>query len=189
MKKDASQKEIKAAFRKLARKHHPDVNPNDKAAENRFKEINEAHEVLSDADKRSKYDRYGDNWEQAEAFEKARAQHGNGGPGGYSETFQFDINDLLRRQGGGRGAGGIDLGDMLGGIFGGGAPRGPDARPERRVRRPRSRWKRPTTARRASCSCRARSRARPAAAAARSRGRSATTARARARSWPAAGSR
>ena len=124
VKKDASQKEIKAAFRKLARKHHPDVNPNDKAAENRFKVINEAHEVLSDPDKRSKYDRYGDNWEQAEAFEKARAQHGNGAPGGYSESFTFDINDLLRRQGGGRGAGGIDLGDMLGGVFGG-RQRGP----------------------------------------------------------------
>ena len=125
VKKDASQKEIKTAFRRLARKPHPDVNPNDKAAEERFKEINEAHDVLSDPDKRGKYDRYGDNWEQAEAFEKARAAHGNSGPGGYSETFQFDINDLLRRQGSGRSAGGIDLGDMLGGVFGGGRTRGP----------------------------------------------------------------
>jgi DnaJ-class molecular chaperone len=119
VKKDASQKEIKAAFRRLARKHHPDVNPNDKAAEDRFKAINEAHDVLSDPDKRAKYNRYGDNWEQAEAFEKARAAHGNSAPGGYSESFQFDINDLLRRQGGGRTAGGIDFGDMLGGVFGG----------------------------------------------------------------------
>jgi molecular chaperone DnaJ len=123
VKKGATQKEIKSAFRKLARKHHPDVNPGDKAAEERFKEINTAHDVLSDTEKRAKYDRYGDNWEHAEAFEKARAaQPGAGGPG-YSETFTFDINDLLRRQGGGRTrtqGGGVDFGDMLGGIFSGG---------------------------------------------------------------------
>src|SRR5207249_1187089 len=91
VKKDANQKEIKTAFRKLARKHHPDVNPGDKAAEERFKEINAAHDVLSDPKKRSKYDRYGENWEQAEAFEKARAQQGAGGPGGHTESFTFDI--------------------------------------------------------------------------------------------------
>jgi DnaJ-class molecular chaperone len=126
VKRDASQKEIKAAFRKLARKYHPDVNPGGKAAEERFKAINEAHDVLSDPEKRAKYDRYGENWQQAEAFEKARAAHGNGGPGGYSETFTFDINDLLRRQGGrGGSAGGFDFADMLGGIFSGGRPRGP----------------------------------------------------------------
>jgi len=127
VKKGATQKEIKSAFRKLARKHHPDVNPGDKAAEDRFKEINEAHDVLSDTEKRAKYDRYGENWEQAEAFEKARAQYGGGRGGpGYSETFTFDINDLLRRQGGGRtrqGGGGFDFGDALGGIFGGGGRR------------------------------------------------------------------
>jgi DnaJ-class molecular chaperone len=127
VKKGATQKEIKSAFRKLARKHHPDVNPGDKAAEERFKEINTAHDVLSDPEKRSKYDRYGENWEQAEAFEKARAQYGGAPGGGHSETFTFDINDLLRRQGGGRGrstgGGGFDFGDMLGGIFGGGGRR------------------------------------------------------------------
>jgi DnaJ-class molecular chaperone len=127
VKKGATQKEIKSAFRKLARKHHPDVNPGDKAAEERFKEINEAHDVLSDTEKRAKYDRYGENWEQAEAFEKARAQYGGGAGGpGYSETFTFDINDLLRRQGGGRTrteGGGFDFGDVLGGIFGGGGRR------------------------------------------------------------------
>ncbi len=121
VKKTASEKEIKAAFRRLARKYHPDVNPGDRAAEQRFKEINEAHDVLSDAGKRAKYDRYGEHWEQAEAFEKARAQYGGGGP--HSQTFTFDINDLLRQQG--RGAGGIDLGDLFGGIFGGGRQRGP----------------------------------------------------------------
>ena len=62
--KTATDKEIKQAFRKLARKYHPDVNPGDKAAEARFKEINEAHEVLSDTDKRRKYDELGANWRQ-----------------------------------------------------------------------------------------------------------------------------
>jgi curved DNA-binding protein len=69
--KTASPKEIKAAFRRLARKHHPDVNPGDAAAEARFKEINEAHEVLGDPEKRRKYDTYGPEWEQYEAWEKA----------------------------------------------------------------------------------------------------------------------
>jgi len=109
LKRDASEKEIKAAYRRLARKHHPDVNPGDKTAEARFKEINRAYEVLSDPEKRAKYDRYGENWEQAEAFEKARAAYG-GGPQGFS----FDLNDLFRR--GGRGGG---FEDILGGIFGG----------------------------------------------------------------------
>lgn len=118
LKRDASQKEIKAAYRRLARKHHPDVNPGDKTAEARFKEINRAYEVLSDPEKRAKYDRYGENWEQAEAFEKARAAHGGG------EAFTFDINDLLRRRrAGGSFGGGFE--DLLGGIFGGLGRRGP----------------------------------------------------------------
>ena len=64
--KNASQAEIKKAYRKLARKYHPDVNPGDPAAEERFKEINEAHEVLSDEEKRKKYDRFGSQWQQYE---------------------------------------------------------------------------------------------------------------------------
>ena len=69
----ASEKEIKAAYRRLARKFHPDVNPNDRAAESRFKEINAAHEVLSDPDKRKKYDKWGDRWEMADQLEAAHA--------------------------------------------------------------------------------------------------------------------
>ena len=69
--KTASEKEIKQAFRKLARKFHPDVNPGDKAAEAKFKEINEAYEVLGDADKRRKYDELGANWRM---YEQAQQQ-------------------------------------------------------------------------------------------------------------------
>ncbi len=119
LKRSASQKEIKQAFRRLARKHHPDVNPGDKAAEERFKEINRAHEVLSDADKRAKYDRYGAQWEQAEAFEKAQQKAGAAGGWSAPGGFQFDVGELLRRQGGG-------FESVLENLFGGGArQRGP----------------------------------------------------------------
>jgi molecular chaperone DnaJ len=114
LKRSATEKEIKSAYRKLARKHHPDVNPGDKKAEERFKEINQAYEVLSDAGTRSKYDRYGEQWQQAEAFEKARQQAGAAGQGSYSESFQFDINDLLRRQAAGGGGFG-NIFDMFSG--------------------------------------------------------------------------
>jgi len=114
LKRDASQKEIKQAYRKLARKHHPDVNPGDKGAEERFKEINSAYEVLSDAEKRKKYDRYGERWEMAEAFEKAQAEAGARG-GGNWQTYQFDINDLLRRGGAPGGQGFENLYDLFGG--------------------------------------------------------------------------
>jgi len=77
--KTASEKEIKQAFRKLARKHHPDVNPGDKAAETRFKEINEAYEVLGDPAKRKKYDELGANWRM---YEHAGAPGGAGPVGG-----------------------------------------------------------------------------------------------------------
>lgn len=70
----ATQKEIKAAYRKLARKYHPDLNPNDKDAKRNFQQVNEAHEVLSDTGKRKKYDQYGEEWKHAEEYEKAGQQ-------------------------------------------------------------------------------------------------------------------
>jgi len=70
--KNATDKQIKNAYRKLARKYHPDLNPDDKAAEKKFQEINEANEVLSNAENRKKYDKYGKDWKHAEEFEKAR---------------------------------------------------------------------------------------------------------------------
>ncbi len=93
--KNATEEEIKKAYRKLARKHHPDVNPGDKSAKEKFQQINEANEVLSDPEKRTKYDKYGKDWMHAEEFEKARQQraqyggqqgwHEGGGTGSYSE--------------------------------------------------------------------------------------------------------
>jgi len=70
--KKASQEDIKKAYRKLARKYHPDLNPNDKEANKKFQQINEANEVLSDEANRKKYDQYGEHWEHAEEFEKAQ---------------------------------------------------------------------------------------------------------------------
>jgi curved DNA-binding protein len=81
--KASSEKEIKQAYRKLARKFHPDINPGDKSAESRFKEINEAYEVLGDSDKRKKYDELGANWRM---YEQAQ-QQGQGWPGGAGSPF------------------------------------------------------------------------------------------------------
>ncbi|MDP4200092.1 MAG: J domain-containing protein [Bacteroidota bacterium] len=85
----ATEDEIKKAYRKLARQHHPDLNPNDKTAEEQFKKINEAYEVLSDKEKRAKYDRFGENWKTGQQFtptpEWGPAQGGY--PGGGSYTF------------------------------------------------------------------------------------------------------
>lgn len=83
--KKASQDEIKKTFRKLARKYHPDLNPNDPGAKDKFQQINEANEVLGDPEKRKKYDEYGEHWKHADEFEaqkKAREQAGGFGGGG-----------------------------------------------------------------------------------------------------------
>lgn len=74
LQKGASADEIKKAYRKLARKYHPDLNPNDSEAHKKFQQLNEANEVLSDPEKRKKYDQYGEHWEHAEAYEEAQRQ-------------------------------------------------------------------------------------------------------------------
>jgi DnaJ-class molecular chaperone len=101
--KTASEKDVKHAFRKLARKYHPDVNPGDKAAETRFKEINEAYEVLGDPAKRKKYDELGANWrtyEQAEAagaspFGQWSVNVGGGPGGGFRTMTEEEMHDLF----------------------------------------------------------------------------------------------
>ncbi|MCL2149954.1 MAG: J domain-containing protein [Dehalococcoidia bacterium] len=124
--KTATDKEIKAAFRKLARKYHPDVNPGNKSAEEKFKEINQAHEVLSDPDKRQKYDQYGEQWQYADHFAGAGAPGGGQTPPNYDfsgfnfggqgtssnfggEGFSDIFEQLLNRRRGGRTRRGRDL--------------------------------------------------------------------------------
>jgi DnaJ-class molecular chaperone len=88
--KSASAEEIKKAYRKLARKYHPDVNPGDKSAESRFKEINEAYEVLSDPEKRQKYNTLGPNWQEQFGFGSGtRARPYGGGAGGRTAPYDF----------------------------------------------------------------------------------------------------
>src|SRR5258706_1025780 len=91
--KEATTDEIKKAFRKLARKHHPDVNPGDKKAEERFKEINEASEVLSDPEKRKKYDTLGPNWQEQFGPQFNRRTYANANPNTHrSSPMDFDSN-------------------------------------------------------------------------------------------------
>lgn len=119
--KGATEKEIKAAYRKLARQFHPDVNAGDKGAEDKFKDIGEAYEVLSDADKRAKYDQYGDQWKsysQGSGFTPNAGRGGQAGPGGVYTEYDFG--------GGAPGGAGIDdfLSSLFGGAAGGSAPGG-----------------------------------------------------------------
>jgi curved DNA-binding protein len=106
--KTASDKEIKQAFRKLARKYHPDVNPGDQVSEARFKEINEANEVLGDPEKRRKYDELGANWRMYEQAQQQGSPFGGepfgggawtvnfgGGPGGYRTMSEEDVHEIF----------------------------------------------------------------------------------------------
>ena len=106
--KGASDSDIKKAYRSLAKKYHPDVNPGDKDAEAKFKEVNEAYEVLSDADKKAKYDQFGHA-----AFDPASGAGGYGGFGGFGGGFDVDLGDIF--------------GSFFGGGFGGGRRTNPNA--------------------------------------------------------------
>jgi len=105
----ASEQEIKKAYRKLARKLHPDLNPDDTHAKKKFQEINEAHEVLSDPEKRKKYDKYGKDWPHAEEFEKAKQQQQ------YQYAGQQQYQDAYS---------GEDFSDFFDTMFGGAAGQG-----------------------------------------------------------------
>ncbi len=93
IKKDATEKEIKKAYRKLARKYHPDLNPNDKVSEDKFKEVNEANEVLSNPENRKKYDKYGKDWKHADEIEKQRAQQQQYGGGHSQQQYSGNYSD------------------------------------------------------------------------------------------------
>jgi molecular chaperone DnaJ len=116
VKKDATDKDIKQAYRRLARKYHPDVNPGDKTAEAKFKEMNAAYEVLSDKEKRQKYDKYGDKWQYADQFEQAAQQQG--------QYRQYPTGDGTSYHFGGD-IGGMDslFGELFGGLGGRGYSR------------------------------------------------------------------
>ncbi len=117
--KSATQNDIKKAYRKLARKYHPDLNPNNAEAQKKFQQVNEAHEVLIDPEKRKKYDQYGKDWQHAEEFEKARSQQqqqyqqqysggfGQGRAGGFGGGFgEEDFSDFFESMFGGTGTAG-----------------------------------------------------------------------------------
>jgi curved DNA-binding protein len=111
--KNASEADIKKAYRRLARKYHPDLNPNDTNAKKKFQQINEANEVLSDPEKRKKYDKYGKDWQHGEEYEKARQQYSRQGQGQHTHAgyqgAEFgggeDFSDFFESMFGGRSSG------------------------------------------------------------------------------------
>lgn len=117
--KKATDKDIKNAYRKLARKYHPDLNPNDAEAHKKFQQLNEANEVLSDPEKRKKYDQYGENWKHGEEYERARQQQQNTYSGG--QGFGGGGAD---QYGSFEGFGSDDFSDFFNSMFGGAGGRG-----------------------------------------------------------------
>ena len=117
--RDASEKEIKTSYRKLAKKYHPDSNPDNAEAEEKFKAVSEAYEVLSDSEKRAKYDQYGENWKYADQFAQA-GQGAQGSPGGSRSgqyyTYDGDFGDFFRDERG--------FSDFFYSMFGEGSPFG-----------------------------------------------------------------
>src|ERR1051325_383517 len=124
VKRDATEDQIRQAYRKLARKFHPDVNPGDKSAEDKFKELNEANEVLSDAEKRKRYDQLGANWKEGAEFTP---------PPGWGGRVNVDYEDLGNIFGGG---GGGAFSDFFESLFGGGRSTAGQGNQQRRRRPP-----------------------------------------------------
>ena len=134
--KDASEKEISSAYRRLARQYHPDVTGGDKSAEDRFKQINAAHDVLSDPERRQAYNKWGDQWEHAEQLEEMQRQRGafggfggpsfGGSPAGNRGGVHFDFGDQFGDS--------VDLGDLFGNLFSSQGAAGPMSRQPARGR-------------------------------------------------------
>lgn len=110
--KTANEAQIKKAYRKLARKYHPDINPNDEEAKKKFQQINEANEVLSDSEKRKKYDTYGENWQHADTYEEAKKR------GSYQNTQDFGRGESYQQYSSSD-FGGEDFSDFFSSMFGG----------------------------------------------------------------------
>jgi curved DNA-binding protein len=111
--KTATDKDIKNAYRKLARKFHPDLNPNDAEANKKFQQLNEANEVLSDPEKRKKYDKYGENWQHGEEYEKYQQQQSSRPQGAYAGGQSQSFEGF-----GGEGFGSEDFSDFFQSMFG-----------------------------------------------------------------------
>ena len=118
--KNSTQDDIKKSYRKLAKKYHPDLNPNDNSVQEKFKEINEAYEVLGDADKKKKYDTFGSGYSNGQNFDPSQYGYGNGGYT-YSSSGGGDFSDFFNMFFGGSDsrtssrAGGFDMGNLFGG--------------------------------------------------------------------------